>query len=50
MRRQELYDAIWEVLNGECGARCMDDDDDLHETTLAMVRTFEELLAKMGEQ
>ena len=42
--RQRLYEELDYILSGECGARCMDDDEDRHQTALAVLRLLEKEL------
>jgi hypothetical protein len=39
--RQRLYEELDYILSGECGARCMDDDEDRHQTAIAVLKLLE---------
>jgi hypothetical protein len=43
-QRESLYERIYEVLAGECSARCMDDECDRDATTRAIVDEIERIL------
>lgn len=44
LTREQLYEAITDVLWTECGARCMDDDEDREATAKALF----EMLDRFG--